>query len=97
MPRQIAFTTVDAFSSTPFGGNPAAVIIWPDAALAQDDALAQNIAAEFNLSETAFGLKLEGGTDKQPRYELRWRTPTREVSSSEHIDSEQLLFTTPDT
>ena len=78
--REIPFTTVDAFTSKPFGGNPAAVIVWDDAALAADDQLAQQIAAEFNLSETAFSHRLQGGSDENPTYELRWRTPTTEVS-----------------
>lgn len=80
--REIPFTTVDAFTSKPFGGNPAAVIVWDDAVLAADDQLAQQIAAEFNLSETAFSHRLQGGSDDNPTYELRWRTPTTEVSLS---------------
>lgn len=81
MPAQEqSFTTVDAFTEVPFGGNPAAVIVWDDPALAADDQLAQQIAAEFNLSETAFARRLEGGSEEEPRYQLRWRTPTTEVS-----------------
>ncbi|GAA5866162.1 hypothetical protein JCM8547_000618, partial [Rhodosporidiobolus lusitaniae] len=41
------------------------------------------LAAEFNLSETAFARKLKGeqaGTEEEPVYELRWRTPTVEVN-----------------
>ena len=42
---------VDAFTDTPFSGNPAAVCILP----AQVDAeWMQRVAAEMNLSETAF-------------------------------------------
>ena len=66
---------VDAFSSRMFGGNPAAVVTldrWlPDETL-------QAIAAENNLSETAFVL---------PRDEtvpLRWFTPTVEVDLCGH-------------
>ncbi|UII72244.1 PhzF family phenazine biosynthesis protein [Pseudomonas sp. HN11] len=66
---------VDAFSQHPFGGNPAAVcplIEWlPDEQL-------QSIAAENNLSETAFFV---------PRgefYELRWLTPEVEVDLCGH-------------
>ncbi|WP_242171220.1 MULTISPECIES: PhzF family phenazine biosynthesis protein [unclassified Pseudomonas] len=66
---------VDAFSQQPFGGNPAAVCPlteWlPDAQL-------QNIAAENNLSETAYFV---------PRgdfYELRWFTPEVEVDLCGH-------------
>jgi len=76
----IPFVTVDAFTTRPFGGNPASVLVFPRddpklQELAQDDALMQQVAAEFNLSETAFCRELEGGTENEPRYELRWRTP----------------------
>ncbi|KAG0660143.1 hypothetical protein C6P46_004773 [Rhodotorula mucilaginosa] len=93
--REIPFTTVDAFTSKPFGGNPAAVIVWDDAALAADDQLAQQIAAEFNLSETAFSHRLQGGSDDNPTYELRWRTPTTEVPLCGHatMATAHTLFT----
>ncbi|GAA5984654.1 hypothetical protein JCM10908_003443 [Rhodotorula pacifica] len=81
---EIPFTTVDAFTTVAFGGNPAAVIVWDNPTLAADDELAQKIAAEFNLSETAFSQRLEGGSDDNPRYELRWRTPTTEVPLCGH-------------
>jgi predicted PhzF superfamily epimerase YddE/YHI9 len=42
---------VDAFSSTPFGGNPAAVCLIDDAL---SDARSLAIAREVNLSKTAF-------------------------------------------
>jgi PhzF family phenazine biosynthesis protein len=57
---------VDAFTSKPFGGNPAAVVPL-DAWLADD--LMLNIAAENNLSETAFFVP-DGG-----KYHIRWFTP----------------------
>ena len=50
--------TVDAFTDRPFAGNPAAVCLlkgWPDAAWMQA------VAAEMNLSETAFLLPVHGG------------------------------------
>ncbi|GAA5883210.1 hypothetical protein JCM8547_006218, partial [Rhodosporidiobolus lusitaniae] len=83
MPRtSLLFHTVDAFTSTAFAGNPAAVIVFSDSdedeALSKGD-LPQKLAAEFNLSETAFARKLKGeqaGTEEEPVYELRWRTPT---------------------
>jgi predicted PhzF superfamily epimerase YddE/YHI9 len=66
---------VDAFTSRVFAGNPAAVCplrAWlPDATL-------QAIAAENNLSETAF---LVGARDA---YELRWFTPAIEVDLCGH-------------
>jgi PhzF family phenazine biosynthesis protein len=42
---------VDAFTDTAFAGNPAAVCLLEDSL---DDYLRQKIAAELNLSETAF-------------------------------------------
>ena len=66
---------VDAFTSRAFGGNPAAVcpLLRP-----LPDALMQSIAAENNLSETAF---LHGGDG---RYAIRWFTPTTEVPLCGH-------------
>src|SRR5262245_32055798 len=62
---------VDAFcTSTPFSGNPAAVC---PLAEWQPDATLQGIAAQNNLSETAFLLSEPGG------YRIRWFTPTIEV------------------
>ncbi len=66
---------VDAFSDHLFGGNPAAVCPleeWPD------DHLLQHIAAENNLSETAFFAPEEHG------FRLRWFTPTTEVDLCGH-------------
>ena len=66
---------VDAFSQHPFGGNPAAVC--PLTEWLPDEQL-QNIAAENNLSETAYFV---------PRgdfYELRWFTPEVEVDLCGH-------------
>lgn len=66
---------LDAFASRLFSGNPAAVCPlqeWPD------DALMQSIAAENNLSETAFF------TGKGGRYELRWFAPEAEVDLCGH-------------
>lgn len=68
---------IDAFSERAFGGNPAAVVpltAWlPDACM-------QAIAAENQLSETAFFVPEQG----KGRYALRWFTPTREVDLCGH-------------
>ena len=66
---------VDAFASHPFEGNPAAVMPM-DTFL--EDTLLQEIAAENNLSETAF--LVPEGRD----YRLRWFTPTTEVPLCGH-------------
>lgn len=66
---------VDAFTNTPFRGNPAAVCVLDRAA---DETWMQLVAREMNLSETAFVLKQEDG------YNLRWFTPTTEVPLCGH-------------
>jgi len=66
---------LDAFTSRRFAGNPAAVMMM-DKFL--EDNLLQEIAAENNLSETAF-LVPQGGD-----YRLRWFTPTIEVPLCGH-------------
>ena len=68
---------VDAFTDKPFAGNPAAVCV---SQTSLDDALMQQIAAEMNLSETAFLYPLEG----EGNYSLRWFTPTAEIDLCGH-------------
>jgi len=74
----IPFFQVDAFADRPLTGNPAAVMPlerW------LDDALMQAIAAENNLSETAF---LVPSDRDDADYDLRWFTPTSEVDLCGH-------------
>jgi len=73
---KIPFYQVDAFSKKPFSGNPAAVCIM-DTWLEND--VLQAIAAENNLSETAFLVPKSKG-----RYDLRWFTPAIEVDLCGH-------------
>ena len=75
----LPFTQVDAFADAPFTGNPAAVMPL-DAWL--DDATLQAIAAENNLSETAFTVATPD--DAEADYALRWFTPTVEVKLCGH-------------
>ena len=72
---QIPIYQVDAFTSTVFGGNPAAVCPLED--WLADEQL-QAIAAENNLSETAFFVR------RADRYDLRWFTPKLEVDLCGH-------------
>jgi PhzF family phenazine biosynthesis protein len=75
---RIPFAQIDAFADAPFAGNPAAVM--PLSAWLADDVL-QAIAAENNLSETAFLVPdASGATD----FELRWFTPAAEVALCGH-------------
>ena len=74
----LPFFQVDAFASGPLTGNPAAVM--PLDKWLPDEVL-QAIAAENNLSETAFTVPSEqDGVD----YDLRWFTPTTEVDLCGH-------------
>lgn len=66
---------VDAFTATPFAGNPAAVCVLPGAA--RDDWM-QQVAREMNLSETAFLVRAGDA------WQLRWFTPAVEVDLCGH-------------
>ena len=70
---------VDAFTAEPFAGNPAAVCLLEPGA-EPDPAWMQRVAAEMNLSETAF---LRPGPEPGA-YGLRWFTPTVEVELCGH-------------
>lgn len=77
---------VDAFTSRPFAGNPAAVCLLDRPA---SSGWMQRVAAEMNLSETAFLCpRAEGGWD------LRWFTPAVEVPLCGHatLASAHVLF-----
>jgi len=67
---------VDAFASAPFRGNPAAVVLLDGE---RPVAWMQSVAAEMNLSETAFPVR-----SAEDRYALRWFTPTNEVPLCGH-------------
>lgn len=72
---KVSMYQVDAFTAKLFSGNPAAVCLldrWPD------DATLQSVAAENNLSETAF-IVIKGIS-----IELRWFTPRTEVALCGH-------------
>jgi PhzF family phenazine biosynthesis protein len=69
------FHVVDAFTSQPFAGNPAAVYVlerWPT------DRWLSLVAREMNLAETAFVVRTGAG------YDLRWFTPAVEVDLCGH-------------
>lgn len=86
------FAQIDAFATRPFEGNPAAVLPldhW------LDDTMLQAIAAENNLSETAFLVPDPRG---EADYELRWFTPTTEVPLCGHatLAAGHFVLTQPD-
>ena len=74
----LAYRIVDAFTDGPWSGNPAAVVLPSDPAPSRETR--QAIAAELNLSETAF----PSLPDAEGVRELRWFTPTTEVSLCGH-------------
>jgi PhzF family phenazine biosynthesis protein len=78
---------VDAFTSRPFAGNPAAVCILPEPGNAK---WMQQVATEMNLSETAFLYK-QGNA-----FNLRWFTPASEVELCGHatLASAHILWET---
>jgi len=91
MSQSYSLYQVDAFADCVFTGNPAAVVpmeTWPP------DATLAAIAAENNLSETAFFIPLpddsSGGS-----YHLRWFTPTFEIDLCGHatLAAAFVLFT----
>ena len=82
---------VDAFTDRAFGGNPAGVVL--DAEGLSDGKM-QNIAAEMNLSETAFILP-----SKIADFRIRWFTPKKEILfcghatvASLHVLAEESMF-----
>ncbi len=97
--KKLPIYQADAFTSNLFGGNPAAVV--PLEEWLSDEQM-QNIAAENNLSETAFFVEEGDG------YRLRWFTPAIEVDlcghatlATAHIlfeelgyDNEEIIFKT---
>ncbi|HTX19721.1 MAG TPA: PhzF family phenazine biosynthesis protein [Bacteroidota bacterium] len=69
---------IDAFTTSPFTGNPAAVVL-PNGELSEQEM--QSLAREMNLPETAFILP---ATSKQADLRIRWFTPTNEVALCGH-------------
>jgi PhzF family phenazine biosynthesis protein len=79
---------VDAFTSQPFGGNPAAVVLGRGEF---ETEWMQQVAAEMKHAETAFVVELEPG-----EYNLRWFTPEVEVDLCGHatLASAHVLYST---
>ncbi|MGW6392571.1 PhzF family phenazine biosynthesis protein [Streptomyces sp. NPDC055103] len=82
---------VDAFTDQPFSGNPAGVLLLDSF---PEDAWLQKVAAEVNLSETAFAHPLPAGGEAD--WALRWFTPTTEVDMCGHatLATAHVLHTT---
>ncbi len=71
---------VDAFTDTPYAGNPAAVCLLP---AAREPAWMQAVAREMNLAETAFLVPRNAAAPAEG-YDLRWFTPAVEVDLCGH-------------
>uniref|UniRef100_A0A3P8R3S7 Phenazine biosynthesis like protein domain containing n=1 Tax=Astatotilapia calliptera TaxID=8154 RepID=A0A3P8R3S7_ASTCA len=90
---EIPVYTLDSFTNLPFKGNPAAIC--PLLHELSDD-LYYKIAAEMNLSETAFITRINPSDSftTGSRFRLRWFTPTTEVDLCGHatLASAAVLF-----
>ena len=90
--NSITIFQVDSFTHEPFKGNPAGVCITETAL---DEPTMQNIAAEMNLSETAFVVPITAGKLVDAyKFKLRWFTPTTEVDLCGHatLASAKVLY-----
>ena len=76
MNKTIPIFQIDAFTDRVFGGNPAAVCPLEEWL---DEIAMQAIAAENNLSETAFFVAREDGV-----FDIRWFTPMAEIDLAGH-------------
>ncbi|WOK95982.1 hypothetical protein Cni_G04689 [Canna indica] len=92
--RAVRYAVIDAFTSSPFKGNPAAVCFLesPEDEAVSDEWM-QLVAREFNISQTAFLARatsavysgLDCPSDRtNPRFRLRWFTPVAEVKLCGH-------------
>lgn len=79
---------INAFTDRPFAGNPAGVCLLPEPAA---EAWMQAVAAELNLSETAFLVRRPDG-----EFNLRWFSPAAEVELCGHgtLSSAHVLWET---
>ena len=68
--------TVDAFTTKPYAGNPAAIAVVDEF---PTDATCLQIAAEMNLTETGFVKRLQGN-----EFHIRWFSPTVEMKLCGH-------------
>jgi PhzF family phenazine biosynthesis protein len=88
---------IDAFTTSPFSGNPAAVVLIPtafvllnndsdNATQKTNDSILQAVAAEFNLSETAFVIPHVAGADGSSRGGSSSSSSSSSTGSSRDID-----------
>lgn len=100
---KLQYTVLNAFTTSPDHGNPAAVTVLPSPTeLNEDDIFSnypptqalQKVATDLNFPMTAFLLPLSGNG----RYALRWLDPGAEVQLCGHatVALSEYLFSSPD-
>jgi PhzF family phenazine biosynthesis protein len=90
----LRFHTLDAFTTTAFTGNPAAVFLPPSRTLFDDTTLLLNLSKEFSLPNTAVLFPL--ATDSSsPIYSARFFSRTKEITLCGHasLAASHALFT----
>lgn len=89
----VKYYVVDAFADSAFKGNPAVVCLLEEE---RDEKWMQAVAAEFNISETCYLIRVADSASPNPRFLLRWFTPIAEVNLCGHatLASAHTLFTT---
>ncbi|KAI7984104.1 putative isomerase BH0283 [Camellia lanceoleosa] len=99
--KLVKYCVVDAFTDSPFKGNPAAICLLEEE---RDDEWLQAVATEFNLSETCYLTRITDSdcqtqdsshSTSNPRFRLRWFTPVAEVQLCGHatLAAAHFLFT----
>lgn len=76
---------MDAFTESPFKGNPAAVCLLDGEEEVKDDDWLQALAAEFNIPVTCYLIPIHGTSKSNPRIRLRWFTSIVEVQNNLRI------------
>ncbi|CAL5427769.1 unnamed protein product [Camellia sinensis] len=100
--KPVKYCVVDAFTDSPFKGNPAAVCLLEEEE--RDEEWLQAVASEFNVSQTGYLTRItESESETQDssnsttsrRFHLRWFTPVAEVKLCGHatLAAAHFLFT----
>ncbi|OVA05519.1 Phenazine biosynthesis PhzF protein [Macleaya cordata] len=92
--KPVKYSVVDAFTDTPFKGNPAAVCLLEEE---RDEEWLKAVAREFNTPVTCYLTPIqdsEKNTQSNPRFRLRWFTTVAEVELCGHatLASAHVLF-----
>ncbi|XP_058083946.1 uncharacterized protein LOC131231678 [Magnolia sinica] len=95
--KTVQYSVIDAFTQSPFKGNPAAVCLLEEE---RDDAWMRSVALEFNIALTAFLTRITPSVDSEnhdrnQRFGLRWFTRGTEVKICGHatLAAAHFLFT----